>query len=121
MLAPMETMAALGDARRREIFEMLRAGPSSVAELAQRLPVTRPAVSQHLRVLKDAGLVTHRTVGTKHMYQVDPTGIALLRDYFDSFWQKALKDFKAAAEQTSIEEKEKKWQRKKLGPKRSQK
>lgn len=121
MLTPLETVAALGEARRRAIFEMLAAGPLSVVELAQRLPVTRPAVSQHLRVLKDAGLVTHRTVGTKHVYQVDPAGIALLRDYFDSFWQKTLRDFKTVAEQTSVNEKEKKWQHKKLGPKRSQK
>jgi DNA-binding transcriptional ArsR family regulator len=103
-----DRIAALGDARRREIFEILSAGPCSVVELSRRLPVTRSAVSQHLRVLKDAGLVTHQTAGTRHLYQIDPIGIAALRDYLDSLWQRALKDFKAVAEQSFMEGEKKK-------------
>ena len=91
-------IAVLGDTTRRQIFEMLSGGPCSVAELASRLPVTRPAVSQHLRVLKEAGLVIHQTVGTRHLYQLDPEGIAALREYLDSLWKWALNDFKAEAE-----------------------
>jgi len=99
-----ERIATLGDPTRRAIFEILAERPASVAAIAQRLPVTRPAVSQHLRVLKDAGLVTHRTEGTRHVYKLDPTGLASIRDYFDSFWQKALNSFKAVAEQSSTEQ-----------------
>ena len=91
-------MAALGDATRRRIFELLSAQPSSVEELARKLPVTRPAVSQHLRVLKDVRLVKHRAIGTKHIYQLDPEGIARLRAYLDSAWEMALGEFKTAAE-----------------------
>lgn len=94
-------MVALGDATRRNIFEMLSAHPSSVAEIARRLPVSRPAVSQHLRILKDAGLVTLRTEGTRHIYHLDPEGIAALRDHFDSLWQTALDHFKTEAERPS--------------------
>jgi DNA-binding transcriptional ArsR family regulator len=72
MANPADQMAALGDATRREVFEILSGGPSSVADIARRLPVSRPAVSQHLRVLKDAGLVTLRTEGTRNVYQLDP-------------------------------------------------
>ena len=93
-------ITALGDSRRREIFEILARGPLSVAGIAAQLPVTRPAVSQHLKVLRDAGLVTSRTEGTRHMYQLDASGIAALRDYFDSLWRHALDDFKRAAEQS---------------------
>lgn len=116
MLAASDQISVLGDATRRAIFEMLADGPSSVVELSRRLPVTRPAVSQHLRVLKDAGLVTHQTAGTRHFYRLDPNGLAALRDYFSRFWQKALTDFKEAAERSHREnqkEKEEKWQRKK--------
>jgi DNA-binding transcriptional ArsR family regulator len=97
-------IGALGDPTRRAIFELLRGGPQAVGELARRLPVSRPAVSQHLRVLKEAGLVTDRAVGTRRLYAVDPDGIAELRAYFDSFWNDALAAFKAAAE-TPREEK----------------
>jgi DNA-binding transcriptional ArsR family regulator len=108
MIEPIHRMAALGDATRREIFGILAAeGPSSVGDLARRLPVTRPAVSQHLRVLKDLGLVTHQTAGTRHIYRLDPQGIAALRDYLDSLWERALNDFKAAAERSFNREKEK--------------
>jgi DNA-binding transcriptional ArsR family regulator len=91
-------MDALGDPTRRAIFERLRSGPRAVGELAGELPVSRPAVSQHLRVLKEAGLVTERRNGTRRLYRVDPDGVGRLRDYFDAFWNEALAAFKAAAE-----------------------
>jgi DNA-binding transcriptional ArsR family regulator len=92
-------MDALGDPTRRTIFERLRRGPLSVGEIAADLPVSRPAVSQHLRVLKEAGLVSDRQVGTRRIYRVDPDGLGALRAYFDRFWTEALADFQAAAEQ----------------------
>jgi DNA-binding transcriptional ArsR family regulator len=92
-------LQALGDPTRREIFERLTAGPLAVGELAQQLPVSRPAVSQHLKVLKDAGLVIDRPVGTRRVYQVDPAAVAALREYFDSFWSHALESFRAAVEE----------------------
>jgi DNA-binding transcriptional ArsR family regulator len=91
-------MDALGDRTRRAIFEMLRNGPLAVGEIADELPVSRPAVSQHLRVLKDAGLVTERRNGTRRIYRVDTDGLAGLRSYFDEFWNEALAAFAAAAE-----------------------
>lgn len=93
-----DVIAALADPTRREVFERLRGGPLAVGEIAAALPVSRPAVSQHLRVLKEAGLVTERKDGTRRLYRVDPTGIAAIRDYFDGFWTDALAAFKAAAE-----------------------
>jgi DNA-binding transcriptional ArsR family regulator len=89
---------ALGDPTRRQVFELLRGGPRSVGELADELPVSRPAVSQHLRVLEGAGLVTHRRQGTRHLYELDTAGVAALRDWVDGFWSEALARFKAAAE-----------------------
>jgi DNA-binding transcriptional ArsR family regulator len=91
-------MDALGDPTRRAIFERLRAKPLSVGEIADGLPVSRPAVSQHLRVLKEAGLVTERRNGTRRLYRLDPDGVGELRDYFDDFWTDALAAFKAEAE-----------------------
>jgi DNA-binding transcriptional ArsR family regulator len=91
-------LQALGDPTRREIFERLTAGPLAVGELAQELPVSRPAVSQHLKVLKEAGLVFDRPAGTRRVYQVDPAAVAALREYFDSFWAHALASFRAAVE-----------------------
>ena len=88
---------ALGDQTRRTIFERLRLGPQSVGELAEGLPVSRPAVSQHLRVLEQAGLVSHRPNGTRHVYRVEPEGLEELRDYFDRFWGDALERFAAEA------------------------
>ncbi|MGZ8782072.1 MAG: ArsR/SmtB family transcription factor [Gaiellaceae bacterium] len=88
---------ALGDWTRRQIFDALRNGPRSVGELAAGLPVSRPAVSQHLRVLKDAGLVVDRKEGTRRLYRVDPDGLSGIRDYFDSFWGEALERFAAEA------------------------
>ncbi|MGH3111711.1 MAG: ArsR/SmtB family transcription factor [Gaiellaceae bacterium] len=89
---------ALGDPTRRQVFELLRAGPRSVGELAAELPVSRPAVSQHLRVLQSAGLVTHRRNGTRNVYGLDGSGVAELRTWVDAFWDEALARFKAAAE-----------------------
>jgi DNA-binding transcriptional ArsR family regulator len=96
-----DLMSALGDPTRRQIVDILSIHPSSVADIAQQLPVSRPAVSQHLRVLKEAGLVTLRTEGTRNIYQLDPEGLAALRDHLDSLWQNALEQFKTAAEKTS--------------------
>jgi DNA-binding transcriptional ArsR family regulator len=90
---------ALGDPTRRSIFERLRRGPRAVGELARELPVSRPAVSQHLRVLKEAGLVTEQRNGTRRIYGVDAQSVAELRDYFDEFWSDALESFKRAVEQ----------------------
>jgi DNA-binding transcriptional ArsR family regulator len=89
---------ALGDRTRRQIFELLKSGPRSVGELAAELPVSRPAVSQHLRVLEGASLVTHRRQGTRHLYELDTVGVGALRDWVDGFWDEALARFKAAAE-----------------------
>ena len=98
MIAYGSAIGALGDPTRRGIFERLRNGPRAVGELASDLPVSRPAVSQHLRVLKDAGLVTERRAGTRRLYAVDAAAVAGLRDYFDGFWNDALASFRAAAE-----------------------
>ena len=97
-------VSALGDPTRRAIFELLADGPRPVGEIARELPVTRPAVSQHLKVLKEAGLVTDRQVGTRRLYQLDPRGIGALRAYFDQFWNRALTAFKDAVEQEDKEE-----------------
>ena len=88
---------ALGDWTRRQIFEALRSGPRSVGDLARSLPVSRPAVSQHLKVLKEAGLVRDRKDGTRRIYSVDPRGLTDIRAYFDSFWGEALERFAAEA------------------------
>lgn len=92
-------LAALADPTRRAIFERLAASPSAVGELARELPVSRPAVSQHLKVLKSAGLVTDEAAGTRRVYSVDPAGIGTIRDYFEQFWQQSLVRFRAAATQ----------------------
>jgi DNA-binding transcriptional ArsR family regulator len=89
---------ALGDGTRMAIFQRLSNGPMAVVELAGTLPVSRPAVSQHLRVLKDAGLVIDIKAGTRRMYQLDPAGVARLRAHFDQMWTKAMSAFQAAAE-----------------------
>ena len=89
---------ALGDPTRRQVFELLRGGPRSVGELAEKLPVSRPAVSQHLRVLEDAGLVVHTKAGTRHLYELDSGGVGVLRDWVDGFWSEALARFKAVAD-----------------------
>jgi DNA-binding transcriptional ArsR family regulator len=91
--------AALADPTRRLIFERLGGRPMSVGKLASGLSVTRPAVSQHLKVLKDAGLVTNRQEGTRRVYRIDPRGVEAMRKYLDRFWDRALAAFKAAAEE----------------------
>ncbi|MGH3372190.1 MAG: ArsR/SmtB family transcription factor [Nocardioidaceae bacterium] len=98
MTNEMNGIGALGDPTRRAIFERLAKGPLPVGEIARGLPVSRPAVSQHLKVLKEAGLVTDRADGTRRIYRLDPTGVGALRAYFDQFWNQALTAFKAAAE-----------------------
>jgi DNA-binding transcriptional ArsR family regulator len=92
-------LTALGDPTRRAIFERLAEGPCAVGELAGELPVSRPAVSQHLKVLKDAGLVIDRPAGTRRIYQLDPDGVGALRAYLDRFWNQSLAAFKTAVEQ----------------------
>lgn len=94
-----EALAALGDPTRRLIFERLAAGPSAVGQLADELPVSRPAVSQHLKVLKQARLVRSETVGTRHVYRVDPVGVRAIRDYMDELWDQALANFARAVEE----------------------
>jgi DNA-binding transcriptional ArsR family regulator len=89
---------ALSDPTRRAIFERLASAPSAVGDLARDFPVSRPAVSQHLKVLKDAGLVIDRAAGTRRIYQVHPPAVEALRAYLDGFWTTALDRFKAAAE-----------------------
>jgi DNA-binding transcriptional ArsR family regulator len=98
-----DALTALGDPTRRAIFEHLADRPRAVGELASQLPVSRPAVSQHLRVLKDARLVADRREGTRRIYQLDPDGLAALRGYLDHFWDQALAGFKAAVEQQTKE------------------
>jgi DNA-binding transcriptional ArsR family regulator len=93
-------LAALGDPTRRTIFERVAARPQAVGELARELPVSRPAVSQHLKVLKDAGLVIDRAEGNRRIYQLNPDGVGAMRAYFDRFWNQSLAAFKAVAEQT---------------------
>jgi DNA-binding transcriptional ArsR family regulator len=99
-----DALTALADPTRRSVFETLREGPRSVGDLARGLPVSRPAVSQHLRVLKRAGLVRERRVGTRNFYSVDGDGLAELRDYFEGFWDEALAAFKEAAEREEGED-----------------
>ena len=99
-----DAITALGDPTRRAIFERLRGGARPVGELAAELPVTRPAVSQHLRVLKDAGLVSERRIGTRRLYRLEPRGIEELRAYFERFWDDALAAFAEAAEREQEEE-----------------
>jgi DNA-binding transcriptional ArsR family regulator len=96
--AVVSVLAALGDPTRRAIFERVAGKPIAVGELARELPVSRPAVSQHLRVLKDAGLVVDHAAGTRRIYELDPRGIEALRSYLDGFWNRSLSAFKRAAE-----------------------
>ena len=96
--------SALGDPTRKAIFELLADRPRPVGELANELPVSRPAVSQHLKVLKEAGLVLDLPVGTRRIYRIDPDGLAALRAELDRFWGKALLAYKAAVEQPTRED-----------------
>jgi DNA-binding transcriptional ArsR family regulator len=90
--------AALADPTRREVFERLARGPQAVGDLARGLPVSRPAVSQHLKVLKEAGLVTDQPDGARRVYQIDPQGLGQIRAWLDRFWDTALDAFKAEVE-----------------------
>ena len=89
-----KALECLSDPTRRQVFERLRTGPRSVGALARGLPVSRPAVSQHLKALKAAGLVSHRSEGTRHVYYIDPHGLGELRRWLDGFWTDALEAFK---------------------------
>ncbi|MGA3129313.1 MAG: metalloregulator ArsR/SmtB family transcription factor [Terracidiphilus sp.] len=102
---------ALGDATRMAIFQKLAAGPIAVSDLARFMPVSRPAVSQHLRVLKEAGLVMDSKDGTRRLYQLNPEGVARMRTHFDEMWTRAMSAFQTAAEAKPIGEKDAKHNR----------
>lgn len=97
-------LAALGDPTRRAIFECLAERPRAVGELADALPVSRPAVSQHLKVLKDAGLVTDNASGTRRIYRLNPEGVAAMRDQLDTYWNRALAGYAQAVDQDRQEQ-----------------
>jgi len=97
-MAYQDALLALADPTRRRVFEELRRGPRSVGRIAARMPVSRPAVSQHLGVLKQAGLVIDRAEGTRRVYRIDPSGLAAIRDWLDQFWDVALAAFQAELE-----------------------
>jgi DNA-binding transcriptional ArsR family regulator len=98
-MTALASFGALGDPTRRAVFERVAASPATVGELAQGMPVSRPAVSQHLRVLKDAGLVRETADGTRRIYRLDPRGIAAMRDWLDAHWGSALDAFQQFADQ----------------------
>jgi DNA-binding transcriptional ArsR family regulator len=100
----MDAWTALGDPTRRAIFEQLAERPRAVVELARELPVSRPAVSQHLKVLKQARLVTDRPAGTRRIYRLDPNGVGALRADLERFWEKALAAYKTIVEQQTEED-----------------
>ena len=100
-------LTALADPTRRRVMESLRLGPRAVGEIARGMPVSRPAVSQHLKVLKEAGLVTDRAEGTRRVYYLDPKGLAALRAWLDQFWDQALAEFQKEAEKPFTGEKSK--------------
>ncbi|MDQ1449709.1 MAG: hypothetical protein QOC79_2680 [Actinomycetota bacterium] len=97
-------LGALADPRRRTIFELLGAGPRSVVDIARDVPISRPAVSQHLKVLKAARLVSARSAGTRNIYFIDPVGVRAARDYFDQFWTAALSAYAEVANATKEEQ-----------------
>lgn len=97
-MAYANALTALADPTRRRVFEQLRSGPKSVSRIAQAMPVSRPAVSQHLRVLKDAGLVREKPDGAKRVYSIDPSGLGPLRQWLDQFWDQALAAFQSEIE-----------------------
>jgi DNA-binding transcriptional ArsR family regulator len=101
-------LTALADPTRRLVFERLKSGPQAVGMIARGLPVSRPAVSQHLKVLKEAGLVTDRPEGTRRVYSVDPHGLGALRQWLDQFWDQALTAFQSEVERTSKDERDRK-------------
>ena len=99
-----QALASLGDPTRRKVFERLRSGPLSVGEIARNMPVSRPAVSQHLRALKEAGLVTEVAAGTRRIYRIDPRGIAAMREWLEALWSAALDAFKDFADSQAEED-----------------
>src|SRR5271170_7807756 len=105
-MAYSNALTALADPTRRRVFEELRTGPKPVGEIARELPVSRPAVSQHLKVLKGAGLVRKETQGTRHVYSIDPQGLGAIRRWLDQFWDEAFVCFAAEVERDAKEEKE---------------
>src|SRR3954452_19983830 len=96
-------LGLLGDPTRRAIFELLARRPSSVQELADQLPISRPAVSQHLKVLRNGGLVVSQPEGTRRIYRLNPQGVAALRAWLEGVWDQALTDFHKVAEQTTAD------------------
>jgi DNA-binding transcriptional ArsR family regulator len=100
-MAYRKALAALADPTRRRIFERLKSGPQAVGAIARRMPVSRPAVSQHLKVLKEAGLVADQPEGTRRVYYIDPDGLGSLRAWLDQFWDQALAAFQAEVERAS--------------------
>jgi DNA-binding transcriptional ArsR family regulator len=100
-------LSALADPTRRRIFERLKSGPQAVGAIARKMPVTRPAVSQHLKVLKEAGLVADRPEGTRRVYYIDPDGLGALRAWVDQFWDQALENFQAEVELRANEQRNK--------------
>jgi DNA-binding transcriptional ArsR family regulator len=100
----MDAWTALGDTTRRAIVERLAERPRAVVDLARELPVSRPAISQHLKVLKGAQLVTDRPVGTRRIYRLDPTGLGALRADLSRYWDRALASYKAIVEQSTEED-----------------
>jgi DNA-binding transcriptional ArsR family regulator len=107
-MAYRNALAALADPTRRKVFERLKSGPKPVGRIARGLPVSRPAVSQHLKVLKEAGLVTDRPEGTRRVYYIDPEGLGALRAWLDRFWDDALAAFQAQVESEARDRKERK-------------
>lgn len=99
-----DALATLADPTRRQVFERLRSGPKPVGEIARGLPVSRPAVSQHLKVLKAAGLVAERAEGTRRVYSIDPAGLGAIRRWLDQFWESCLSEFAAALEHEEDED-----------------
>jgi DNA-binding transcriptional ArsR family regulator len=100
-------LAALADPTRRRVFERLKSGPKPVGALARGLPVSRPAVSQHLKVLKEAGLVADQPEGTRRVYYIDPAGLGALRAWLDQFWDQALASFQTEVEMAASKQKDK--------------
>ena len=103
-----KALSALADPTRRHVFERLRSGPKAVGAIARGMPVSRPAVSQHLRALKEAGLVADRAEGTRRVYFIDPHGLGALRKWLDQFWDEALAAFQAEVERASDQEDQRK-------------
>ncbi len=96
-----KALSCLADPTRRQVFERLRSGPRPVGDIARGMPVSRPAVSQHLKVLKDAGLVGDRAAGSQRIYYIDPQGLGALRAWLDQFWDQALLSFQQEVERSS--------------------